>query len=577
MATKTALFNTEKMIFWIANMFMQDPIHDFLKLKERPKLALSNSPKTYQKYAKSGKSPTNSPISPFTFPGYEGGGTSKSGGGLAKGCSDFIECLIQMPPSIKLGFYVKLVDDIKNGVKSISELNRLMTVLGEENYYDLLNIYNTYKLLSKLNGQCNLMNFPKFFVEHNRLSSGQQSGACEGFETLIFDTDRINEMYDEMGQGPTVEINYGRAVFFHGDIFKTTEVIDIDSEKRGQLSSSLTGRQSLLNFYIQLSNEWGPTNIYIIGIVDDMGKLERIDSLKVESVIFGGGIASYEANTANFLFQDEGSQDQVGKVYSKTMIQCNTQEQLSAWILYNYSPTTIRNQIFNTYTYIKTIYNEVPTIFKVLEKYTYTYIKTIYNEVPTIFKVLEKNEGSPQIFTLMEVDKEQPQIFQNVQLSEDQYIYVNSMGVEIDPNEGSPQIFTLMEVDEEQPQIFQNVQLSEDQYIYVNSMGVEIDPIEKRTDCDLREDNDIKKCSDDDSDEEEESGMGSQFGNPNEVKSMADHDAEYLQSTGQMSPNNTGPFQFGNTGPFQFGQGGRKKTRKKGKKNINKKTKRKYK
>jgi hypothetical protein len=159
-----------------------------------------------------------------------------------------------------------------------------------------------------------------------------------------------------------------------------------------------------------------------------------------------------------------------------------------------------------------------------------------------------------------------------------------------------------MEVDEEQPQIFQNVQLSEDQYIYVNSMGVEIDPIEKRTDCDLREDNDIKKCSDDDSDEEEEeeSGMGSQFGNPNEVKSMADHDAEYLQSTGQMSPNNTGmesqfgntgPFQFGNTantgtfrfgntantGPFQFGQGGRKKTRKKGKKNINKKTKRKYK
>jgi len=371
MATKTALFNTEKMIFWIANMFMQDPIHDFLKLKERPKLALSNSPKTYQKYAKSGKSPTNSPISPFTFPGYGGGGTSKSGGGLAKGCSDFIECLIQMPPSIKLGFYVKLVDDIKNGVKPISELNRLMTVLGEENYYDLLNIYNTYKLLSKLNGQCDLMNFPKFFVEDGRLSSGQQSGACEGFETLIFDTDRIKEMYDEMRQGPTVEINYGRAVFFHGDIFKISEVINIDTidtKKRRQLSSSLTGRQSLLNFYIQLSNEWGPTNIYIIGIVDDMGKLERIDSLKVESVIFGGGIASYEANTANFLFQDEGSQDQVGRVYSKTMIQCNTQEQLSAWILYNYSPTTIRNQIFNTYTYIKTIYNEVPTIFKVLEK-----------------------------------------------------------------------------------------------------------------------------------------------------------------------------------------------------------------
>jgi len=143
-------------------------------------------------------------------------------------------------------------------------------------------------------------------------------------------------------------------------------------------------------------------------------------------------------------------------------------------------------------------------------------------------------------------------------------------------------------------------------------MGVEIDPMEKRTDCDLLEDNDINKCPDNASGFEFNYGMGSQFGNPKEVKSMADHDAEFLQSTGQMSPNdtgmesqfgNTGPFQFGNTaantgtfqfgntantgtfqfgntantGTFQFGQGGRKKTRKKGKKNINKKTKRKYK
>ena len=132
-------------------------------------------------------------------------------------------------------------------------------------------------------------------------------------------------------------------------------------------------------------------------------------------------------------------------------------------------------------------------------------------------------------------------------------------------------------------------------------MGVEIDPMEKRTDCDLLEDNDINKCPDDASGFEFNYGMGSQFGNPKEVKSMADHDAEFLQSTGQMSPNdtgmesqfgNTGPFQFGNTantgtfqfgntaantGTFRFGQGGRKKTRKKGKKNINRKTKRKYK
>ena len=50
--TKKALFDKANMIFYTANTFIQDLIHDMLKLSDRPEGAYGDSPKASKEFYK---------------------------------------------------------------------------------------------------------------------------------------------------------------------------------------------------------------------------------------------------------------------------------------------------------------------------------------------------------------------------------------------------------------------------------------------------------------------------------------------------------------------------------------------
>ncbi len=94
MSTNKALFNKEKMIFYTANAFIQDLIHDMLKLADRPKGAFNASARVVQKWlglkivAKGDGSPTSAQKGTFFSGGKPKIGMSGGGPELLKEVSE---------------------------------------------------------------------------------------------------------------------------------------------------------------------------------------------------------------------------------------------------------------------------------------------------------------------------------------------------------------------------------------------------------------------------------------------------------------------------------------------------------
>ena len=392
MSTNKALFNKEKMIFYTANAFIQDLIHDMLKLTDRPKGAFNASARVVQNWlstkivAVGAKSPTSVQKGNFFSGGKPKIGMSGGGPELLKEAAEAYED----------GTLKKFLGNLE-GVYSSDEL-----------FFELMETLITYNLLIQLNGQVTVKENPVFFTTTATLTAAENK--CYSFETLIIDFEKVRELStphlmdddEEMGgvvkeedddeedddemcnvqeDGQAEEwpiVQYEGGIFFHGKIYENVQVQYFNKNKL-----FYEEYDTMLDSRIQSC--WPPIKIEGLKRLSKSNKLERWEAVNTNIRLFiqldelgviiiypykamaskapnlpdiqlvwygtdGEEISThfYNANSANYLFQFSPT----GHQYATTMMSCNAQQQLSDWLIFNYAPENIRKQLFGYNFYV---------------------------------------------------------------------------------------------------------------------------------------------------------------------------------------------------------------------------------
>ena len=369
MSTNTALFNKEKMIFYTANAFIQDLIHDMLKLADRPKGAFNASARVVQNWlstkivADGAKSPTSRQKKFFR------GGKPKigmSGGG---------------PELVK-----EAVAAYNNNTGIFS--GNLEDGNSDELFFELMETLITYNLLIQLNGQDTVKPNPVFFTTEATLTAAEHK--CYSFETLIIDFEKVRELNDEEDDdemdddeedGQAEEwpiVQYEGGIFFHGKIYENVQVQYFNKNKLfyeeydtildSRIQScwppiKIEGGKPLSKFNKLERWEAVNTNIRLFIQLEELGVIiiypygamrSKADELPHIQLVWYGTdgelfqMHNYNAYSANYLFQFSPT----GHQYATTMMSCNAQQQLSDWLIFNYAPENIREQLFGYNFYV---------------------------------------------------------------------------------------------------------------------------------------------------------------------------------------------------------------------------------
>ena len=379
MSTNTALFNKEKMIFYTANAFIQDLIHDMLKLADRPKGAFNASARVVQNWlstkivADGAKSPTSGQKTKF----FRGGKPKirMSGGG---------------PELLK-----EAVEAYNNNTGIFSCFSEDGN--GDELFFELMETLITYNLLIQLNGQVDGVEpNPVFFTTEATLTAAEHK--CYSFETLIIDFEKVRELNDEwtshynegtqrtfyrnertgVPQYAKPIVQYEGGIFFHGKIYENVQVqyfnknslfyeeYDTILDSRIQScwppikieggkplsESSRRDRWEAVNTNIRLFIQLEELGVIIIYPYKAM-RSKAYGLPDIQLVWYGTDgelfqMHNYNAYSANHLFKFSPT----GHQYATTMMSCNAQQQLSDWLIFNYAPENIREQLFGYNFYV---------------------------------------------------------------------------------------------------------------------------------------------------------------------------------------------------------------------------------
>lgn len=357
MSTNAALFNKEKMIFYTANAFIQDLIHDMLKLADRPKGAFNASARVVQNWlstkivADGARSPTSGQKKFFR------GGKPKigmSGGG---------------PELLK-----EAVEAYNNNTGIFSCFSEDGN--GDELFFELMETLITYNLLIQLNGQVDGVEpNPVFFTTEATLTAAEHK--CYSFETLIIDFEKVRHLMDGQAEEWPI-VQYDGGIFFHGKIYENVQVQyfnknslfyeEYDTILDSRIQScwppiKIEGGKPLYESSRQDRWEAVNTNIRLFIQLEELGVIIIYPYKAMRSKAYGlpdiqlvwygtdgelFQMHNYKAYSANHLFKFSPT----GHQYATTMMSCNAQQQLSDWLIFNYAPENIREQLFGYNFYV---------------------------------------------------------------------------------------------------------------------------------------------------------------------------------------------------------------------------------
>ncbi|MDA9298769.1 hypothetical protein N9P79_00205, partial [Crocinitomicaceae bacterium] len=377
MSTNKALFNKEKMIFYTANAFIQDLIHDMLKLADRPKGAFNASARVVQNWlsTKIVADGTRSPP-PNVRKGLAGNKIRMSGGG---------------PELLEEAATAYANNTLKDFLGNLEG-----AYSNDELFFELMETLITYNLLIELNGQVTVKENPVFFTTTATLTAAEHK--CYSFETLIIDFEKVRELNDEwtshynegtqttlyhnertgVSQYAKPIVQYEGGIFFHGKIYENVQVQyfnknslfyeEYDTILDSRIQScwppiKIEGGKPLSRFNKLERWEAVNTNIRLFIQLEELGVIiiypygamrSKADELPHIQLVWYGTdgelfqMHNYNAYSANHLFQFSPT----GHQYATTMMSCNAQQQLSDWLIFNYAPENIREQLFGYNFYV---------------------------------------------------------------------------------------------------------------------------------------------------------------------------------------------------------------------------------